>query len=97
MNRGIKFYNSALHYSAVHSNVLHNTASKVSLGSTVQYSPETVCLHLQLAVQTVQWNWICRLGRYFMGGTNKPALTHGLLVSLLMFLALKLKLLTHSN
>ena len=23
-------------------------------------------LHLQLAIQTVQLNWICRLGRYFM-------------------------------
>ena len=30
------------------------------------YSPETVCLHLRLAVHTVQWNWICRLGRYLI-------------------------------
>ena len=31
------------------------------------YSPETVCVNLQLAVHTVQWNWICKLGRYLMG------------------------------
>ena len=37
------------------------------------YSPETVCLHLHLAVQTVKWNWICRLGRYFMLHTNKSS------------------------
>ena len=30
------------------------------------HSPETVCLHQQLAVHTVQWNWICALGRYLM-------------------------------
>ena len=29
-----------------------------------------VCLHLQLSVQTGQWNWICRLGRYFMSVVN---------------------------
>ena len=32
------------------------------------YSPETVCFNLQLAVHTVQRNWICRLGRYLMVG-----------------------------
>ena len=30
------------------------------------YSPETLCLHLHVAVHTVQLNWICRLGRYLM-------------------------------
>ena len=35
-------------------------------GDCVQQLAETLCLHLQLAVQTVQWNWICRLGRYLM-------------------------------
>ena len=29
------------------------------------YSPETWCLHLQIALQAVQRNWICRLGRYY--------------------------------
>ena len=28
--------------------------------------PETVCLHLQLAIHNTQCNWICRLGRYLM-------------------------------
>ena len=34
------------------------------------YSPETVSLHLRLAVHTVQWNWICRylMGRGECGG-----------------------------
>ena len=42
-------------------------------GDCVQQLAETLCLHLQLAVQTVQWNWICRLGRYLMmeGGLSK--------------------------
>ena len=30
------------------------------------YSPETFCLYLHVAVHTVQWNWSCRIGRYFM-------------------------------
>ena len=30
------------------------------------YSPETAGLHLKLAVHNVQWNCICRLGRYLM-------------------------------
>ena len=28
------------------------------------YSPETCCLHLQIAVHPVQHSWICRLGVY---------------------------------
>ena len=30
------------------------------------HSPETLCLHLPVAVHTVQWNWICRVGKYLM-------------------------------
>ena len=30
------------------------------------YCPETFVYILQLVVQTVQINWICRLGRYLM-------------------------------
>ena len=40
------------------------------------YSPETRCLHLHVAVYTVQWNWICRRGRYFMAEPpyNQPCI-----------------------
>ena len=32
------------------------------------YCPEALCLHREVAMQTVQKNWICRLGRYLMDG-----------------------------